>query len=149
MEVSFRYLCSAGYLLEAVKETSSIFINQLNAKILNQVKLSSSSSLSWAWPSSAPACLIFIILYLFDTWYMKLDIGCLSSDMWFHMLDVLYLIFWILYLKFDIWEYWYLIYGTWCLISYTWYLPFDFWHLISDNRYLIVDKRHLTLIIWN
>ena len=33
---------------------------------LNQVKLNSSSSLSWAWPSSVPACLIpFDISLLF------------------------------------------------------------------------------------
>ena len=32
-------------------------------QILNQVKLRSSSSLSWAWPSSAPACFQFFLGY--------------------------------------------------------------------------------------
>ena len=38
MEVIFSYLCSAGYLLVAVKEASSIFVNQLNAKNLKSIK---------------------------------------------------------------------------------------------------------------
>ena len=38
MEVSFSHLYSAGYLLVAVKEASSIFVNQLNAKNLKWSK---------------------------------------------------------------------------------------------------------------
>ena len=52
-------ILSGGYLIVAVKVASSIFVNQLNA-----TKLSSSSSLNWAWPSPVPACFVYLGLYV-------------------------------------------------------------------------------------
>ena len=40
------------------KSSLTSFINFMQ-QILNEVKQSSSSSLSWAWPSTVPACLVF------------------------------------------------------------------------------------------
>ena len=52
---------ASRYLVVAVKVTTRIFINQLNATslVLNQVILIFSFRLIWDWRSSAPACCLF------------------------------------------------------------------------------------------
>ena len=62
MEVSFSYLCSAVYLLVTVKEASSIFVNQLNAKILKSSETQFQFQFKLSLAQLSPSLLILIVI---------------------------------------------------------------------------------------
>ena len=66
MEVSFSYLCSAGYLLVAVKVASSIFVNQLNAKNLKSSKTQFQFQFELSLAQLSPSLFLFLLLLLLD-----------------------------------------------------------------------------------
>ena len=63
---SFSYLCSAGYLLVAVKIASSIFVNRLNATNLKSSKSQFQFQFELSLAQFSPSLFVFNVILLGD-----------------------------------------------------------------------------------